>query len=68
MNDLETHRLIAYALEMKAKEKQGCRMINVEKVVEEIEKYSEPIRPVGWTRKIEVIEKGVVLDVLGKEV
>ena len=66
-DNLDTHRLIKYALEMKAKEKQGCKMINVEKVVAEIEKYSEPIRPVGWTRKIEVIEKDVVLDVLREE-
>lgn len=63
-DNLDTHRLIKYALEMKKMEQAGCRMINVDKVVEEIEKYSEPVRPVGWTRKIEVIEKDVVLDVL----
>lgn len=66
-DDLKLHRLVKYALEMKAKEEAGCRMVNVERIESEIEKYSEPIRPVGWSRKIEVIEKDLVLDLLREE-
>lgn len=43
---------------------------DVEKMVEQIGNISEPIRPVGWSRKIEVVETKAVIDIVragGKE-
>lgn len=43
---------------------------DVEAVVEKIWNISEPIRPVGWSRKIEAVETKAVLDIVrsgGKE-
>lgn len=61
-DDLELHRLVKYALEMKAKEEQGCRMVNVEKIVEELGKESyqefcDSPRIVDLKDAIEIIRK-----------
>ena len=43
---------------------------DVDAVVEKIWNISEPIRPVGWSRKIEAVETKAVLDIVrsgGKE-
>lgn len=43
---------------------------DVDAVVEKIGNISEPIRPVGWSRKIEAVETKAVFDIVrsgGKE-
>lgn len=39
----------------------------IEKIKNRISEISEPIRPVGWSKKIEVVETKAVLDIIHEE-
>ena len=44
-----------------------CKMKEfVDMLIKKLEEISEPIRPVGWSRKIEVVETKAVIDIVNQ--